>query len=87
MKEFGGESLYIILDDWRKDDLFRNLVQIMKASLTSFDQLDPTKNDIIYSLNNENRYIGSKPFVEREELATKVLGDLYLPLSQIYKDY
>jgi Uma2 family endonuclease len=48
--------------------------------------VDPThKNIIIYSLNNKNRYIGTKPFVDGEVAVTRVLQDIQLSLGDVFK--
>ena len=49
--------------------------------------VDPDKESIlVYTLNENNQYIGSKPFVTGESVASSVLKGFVLEVSQVFEE-
>ncbi len=49
--------------------------------------VDPNRRDItIYTLNDNNKYIGSKPFTEGETLSSLVLDGLKVDIENVFRE-
>ena len=61
--------------------------EIYEASLVpEYWIVDPEHQDIVvYTLNSENKYIGSKPFVESEKVHSTVISDLIVDVVDVFK--
>ena len=61
--------------------------ELYEASLVpEYWIVDPEHQDIVlYTLNSDNKYYGSKPFVESEKVHSSVIKDLIIDVEEVFR--